>query len=86
MNWADASALLLSLGIGGAVGAALAVLAAGGSLAAAWDAFTVVFRAYTHGKTDPETVGLNQSFEAVRQSVQGLMSAVHRLRRVLRLK
>lgn len=78
--------LLFGFGIGGAVGAALAVLTAGNKLTASWNAFAVSFREYTLGRIDPPTQALIVSYEGVDASLGALAAAVQKLKRALRIK
>lgn len=86
MNLGDISILLLSLGVGGVAGAALAVLAAGSRLGRSWEGFSLTFQNFMAGKSDPESQVLGQAFEELKASLESLMHGVARLRRALRLK
>ena len=86
MNVGDILTLALGLGVGGAVGAVLAVLAAGSKVASGWQAFAFAFREYTIGRTDPATTNLIGAFEAINDSLSALSASIQKLRRALRLR
>lgn len=86
MSGLEISTLLLSAGIGGAIGAALAVLVSGARLTAAWNGFSTALRAYLHGRNDPESEAVRAAFGHLDLAVQGAVAAFEKLRRALRLK
>ena len=86
MNWADIAAALALAGVGGALGAAAAVLLAGARASGAYTAFKLRFNDYFGGRDDPTSNALKLDFADVDSSLSGLMSAIEKLKRALRRK
>jgi hypothetical protein len=86
LNLGELGSLLISLGVGGALGAAAATLIAGARLSSAWTGFSVAFRAFMHGRSDPESQSLMNAYGEFESSLTGLQAALAKLRRALRLK
>jgi hypothetical protein len=74
----------LSLGIGGAVGAVLAVTMTAMRVKASFDAFRETFRAYVVNRSDPETLALADAFDILEGEANAFAQAVERLKRALR--
>jgi hypothetical protein len=77
---------VLSLGIGGALGAILALLAAGARLSGSWLVFSEAFRSFIGGRNDPASEEVRTAFELHEASVRVFTEAVARLRRALGLR
>lgn len=86
MSGLEISTLLVTAGLGGALGAALAVLVSGARLAAAWSTFAIAFRGYLHGRTDPESEAIREGFLQLESALQTAVAAFEKLRRALRLR
>ena len=86
MNWLDIAAALAMAGVGGALGAASAVLLAGGRASGAYAAFKLRFNDYFGGRDDPSSNALKAEFAEVDSSISGLMGAIEKLKRALRRK
>lgn len=86
MSGIEIASLLLSAGLGGALGAAVTVLVSGARLAAAWNGFSTSLRAFLHGRNDPESESVRAAFSHLDLAVQSAISSFEKLRRALRLK
>lgn len=86
MNWVDIAAALALAGVGGALGAASAVLLAGARASGAYSAFKMRFNDYFGGRDDPSSNALKEDFAEVDSSLSGLMGAIEKLKRALRRK
>jgi hypothetical protein len=73
-------------GVGGAVGAASAVLLAGARASAAYEAFKTRFNDYFGARDDPPAQALKGDFILLDGALRGLMGAVEKLKRALRLR
>ena len=86
MSGLEIAGALLAAGVGGAVGAAAAVLLSGTNATAAYDEFAADFRQYMAGKSDPASQVLVDSFDAFSRALGGLMTSIGKLKRALRIK
>lgn len=77
---------LLNLGIGGAVGAAIAVLVAGARLSASWSALREAILADLGSRNDPPAVALREALDAHEGAVSQLSASVAKLKRALRFR
>lgn len=76
----------LSLGVGGALGAALALLAGGARLAASWTVLDDSYKAYRSDRSSEHAAALDEAFSAHKASVQAFSGAIAKLKRALRIK
>lgn len=77
---------LLTLGVGGAVGAALALFAAGARLSASWSALDEAYKTYRTDRTNENAAALDEAFATHEASVQAFSGAIAKLKRALRIK
>ena len=75
---------LLGFGLGGAVGAALAVLAAGARLSASWGVLAETYKTYKSNRSNENGAALDDAFESHSDSVVGFIAAFDKLKRALR--
>lgn len=78
------AALLLSLGVGGLVGAVAAAVLSAGRLREAYAAFESKFRTYFAGRSDAESVALVSAFETLAAEIEAAASALERLKRAFK--
>lgn len=84
MNFADIPTLLVTLGIGGVVGAVAAAILASSKLREDFRIFEKVFEAYMIGKEDPASRELSARFDTLQQDVVAASSAFERLKRAFK--
>lgn len=75
---------LLSLAIGGVVGAAAAAVLAALRVRAAFERFSAAFREYMAGRNDPESISLTEDFEDLDENIHIFAAAFEKLKRALR--
>lgn len=84
MDFASIAAIILSLGIGGLVGAIAAAALSATRLKEAFDSFQASFRAYFASRNDAESARLVEKFERLSTEVAGAQTAIERLKRALK--
>lgn len=84
MNILDIITLLGGLGLGGAVGAALALTNTGRATALAFNSFKTTFHAKLDGKSDPDSLALKSAFSTLEGDVSSFNGAFSKLLRALR--
>lgn len=77
---------IVSLGLGGLVGAAAAAALAGLRVKAAFDSFATAFGEYFRDKRDPESAFLKESFDDLAGDISLFASAFDRLKRAFKRK
>lgn len=75
---------LYGFALGGAVGAALAVLAAGARLSASWGVLAETYRTYRTDRTNQNAAALDDAFESHFESVSSFTVAFEKLKRAFR--
>lgn len=85
-NFSDIPTLLLTLGVGGIIGAAASAIVASSRLKSEFESFRETFRAYIIGKDDPASREVESRFASLESVVDAATSAIGRLKRSLRRK
>lgn len=75
---------VLSLGIGGIVGALAAAVVAALRLKASFASFSEMFKEYFNPRTDPASEALMDEFEILEENISLFGSILERLKRALR--
>lgn len=78
--------VLVSLGVGGLVGALASAIVSSTRLQSAYDGFKVVFQRYFAGKMDPGSLEVVASFNAFTAEVEAVAASWDRLKRALKWK
>lgn len=86
MNFSDIPALLVTLGVGGAVGALAAAVVASSKLREDFRIFASVFKAYMIGKDDPASQEISSRFHTLESDVASASNALERLKRAFKRK
>lgn len=86
MNTMDLLTVLLSLGVGGVVGAIAAAALAMLRVKSAFETFSRVFREYISGKNDKASLEIRGYFESLSEEILTATNAMERLRRALKRK
>lgn len=84
MKLQDLATLSIALGLGGAVGAIAALVATGGRVFTAFEAFRKQFNDSLAGRNDPASTQLRQAFEDLERDLAQLQSAFSAVMRALR--
>jgi hypothetical protein len=86
MDGVTITTILVSLGVGGVMGALASVLASSARLQSAYQSFRRVFQRYFAGKTDPASLEVVASFEALTAEIEAVSASWSRLKRALKWK
>lgn len=78
------AAMIVTLGIGGVVGALASAALAGRRVRDSFLRFEAAFRAYASGREDEATTELRTLFEDLRESIANADSALENLQRALK--
>lgn len=84
MDLSGVSSLLVAMGVGGAVGAAAALVLAGNRVALAFGVFGRLFQAYVRDRPEPAAETLRAAFDDLESALRGFTTAAERLGRALR--
>ncbi len=86
MSFAQIAAVAALLGIGGAIGAIIAMMTAATRVESDFSGFRELFRSYISNKSDGPSLALRDSFEAFELDLASLSETFEKVKAALKIK